>query len=801
MMLKDIKTIRVAGASFDSLNLFDFFDPVDNNAIKSVKGALLYGRNGTGKSTIARAFRQLAGESIPGIKDASFCDNDGKEVILDDDDKKHIFIFDEDYVDKNVRLKQDHLDTIVMLGPALNLAEMIEKAQAEQDKAKKDYEQQDMIYKEYLNKNNVKSPKYYLNNMLDALKGDDNWAGRDRIIKGNRLNTSVKYETYKDFRMLKPSKSKTELIYEYNSKLKELYAARNGDSLIDATVPSVSASYRTYDDEAIQRLLKEKIEKPELTDREKKLFSLLHDGKINALSQSLTVFRKSETIECPYCFQEVTKAYKESLVTSIEKVLSKDVEDHQKALQDFILVPMSIDLSLFEKLEGYQECVDMIAKINDDIQENNNNLSKKIENPYEVININVSTVKNMILQLITALEALERNRVEYNKKVKQTDNIIQELIQINAEIAHYDITDIADQYDKQNREFFEVEKKNKKLKEIYDEKLETVADLEAKRSDIKLALDAINSCMKYIFFADDRLKIEYKDGAYKLISRGKSVKPCDVSVGERNIIGLSYFFTSILDGQEEKDAYNKEYLLVIDDPISSFDIENRIGIMSFLKYKLSLFLEGNQNTKALVMTHDLRTFYDIHKIFEEIIDACKQNNYPHGVKFNRFEIRDGRLYPFSYKKRQEYTEIIKIIYKYANGKADDYELVIGNMMRQALEAFSTFEYKKGIEDVSTNTQILNLLGEPEYVSYYKNLMYRLILHGGSHKEEQIKTMNDFQFFSLISDTEKKKTAKDILCFIYLLNKRHLLEHLEGGEKIESELDSWCQDIKKSAAVI
>ena len=189
MMLKDIKTIRVAGASFDSLNLFDFFDPVDNNAIKSVKGALLYGRNGTGKSTIARAFRQLAGESIPGIKDASFCDNDGKEVILDDDDKKHIFIFDEDYVDKNVRLKQDHLDTIVMLGPALNLAEMIEKAQAEQDKAKKDYEQQDMIYKEYLNKNNVKSPKYYLNNMLDALKGDDNWAGRDRIIKGNRLRT------------------------------------------------------------------------------------------------------------------------------------------------------------------------------------------------------------------------------------------------------------------------------------------------------------------------------------------------------------------------------------------------------------------------------------------------------------------------------------------------------------------------------------------------------------------------------------------------------------------------------------
>ena len=30
------------------------------------------------------------------------------------------------------------------------------------------------------------------------------------------------------------------------------------------------------------------------------------------------------------------------------------------------------------------------------------------------------------------------------------------------------------------------------------------------------------------------------------------------------------------------------------------------------------FLEGNESTKALVMTHDLMTLYDVHKIFEEI---------------------------------------------------------------------------------------------------------------------------------------------------------------------------------------
>ena len=80
-------------------------------------------------------------------------------------------------------------------------------------------------------------------------------------------------------------------------------------------------------------------------------------------------------------------------------------------------------------------------------------------------------------------------------------------------------------------------------------------------------------------------------------------------------------------------------------------------------------------------------------------------------------------------------------------------------------------------------------------------MYRLVLHGGSHREEQIQTMNDFEFFSLMSETEKMRTAKDILCFIYLLNKIHLLVHLNGLNGAEANLKVWCQDIKARAAVI
>lgn len=79
-------------------------------------------------------------------------------------------------------------------------------------------------------------------------------------------------------------------------------------------------------------------------------------------------------------------------------------------------------------------------------------------------------------------------------------------------------------------------------------------------------------------------------------------------------------------------------------------------------------------------------------------------------------------------------------------------------------------------------------------------MYRLVLNNGSHKFEQTVSMSDMNFFSVISDSEKKRTAKDILCFIYLLNKEHILAHLSDisikeKENVESKLTEWCNDIE------
>lgn len=62
--------------------------------------------------------------------------------------------------------------------------------------------------------------------------------------------------------------------------------------------------------------------------------------------------------------------------------------------------------------------------------------------------------------------------------------------------------------------------------------------------------------------------------------------------------------------------------------------------------------------------------------------------------------------------------------------------------------------------------------------------------------DQTKAMADINCFADISKEEKQRTAKEILCFIYLLNKRHLLSHLEGCGNVENLLLG-CTDIKNT----
>ncbi|KNZ42444.1 hypothetical protein [Acetobacterium bakii] len=139
----------------------------------------------------------------------------------------------------------------------------------------------------------------------------------------------------------------------------------------------------------------------------------------------------------------------------------------------------------------------------------------------------------------------------------------------------------------------------------------------------------------------------------------------------------------------------------------------------------------------------------------------------------------------------EYNQLIKLIYDYSSGSSNfvSNDLIIGNVVRRTLEAFSTFEFRKGINEVSCNQDILAPMGNQKYSDYFENLMYRLVLNG-----ERIKSKNELNFFNTISEVEKIRTDKDVLCLINVLNPQHMDAYFRVIPDAISTVNGQCKYI-------
>ena len=145
--------------------------------------------------------------------------------------------------------------------------------------------------------------------------------------------------------------------------------------------------------------------------------------------------------------------------------------------------------------------------------------------------------------------------------------------------------------------------------------------------------------------------------------------------------------------------------------------------------------------------------------------------------------------------------MLEDIYKYAKIEDDKIENelddTIGNTMRKLLEAYSTFNYNKGIEEVTRNKNILEKVEDEDIKQYFENFMYRLILNNESHTFDETRSLN---FYDFISRDEKIKTARSILILLNILDNTHLKSYLDS-EDYTKELKIWENEIipKKTIA--
>ena len=780
-MFEKVKTLHFESEAFQSPSSYDIFPDSKRHT------CLIYGRNGAGKSTLAKAFKNLKGDDADGITSSSLVDQAGTPLTLSEEERKSIYVFDEDYINQKIKIKGDKLESIIMLGEQADIDDNIHELEAEQKQAEETLSQAKKEYSRFTAEKSTDNPYFYLGQALYELKS--HWAVRRKQIRQLSTNAPVSVDKVHTITKHIPPLTMEEAQNEYNEKLKLLNSLRNNECHpITDSIPDLPP----VDEKNINALLLKKVERPELTDRENRMVQLISDGKSDSLKNIRAVFTDPEVSECPFCYQPVTQNYKEHLIESIKAAFNRDVEEHIQELDNAHINPLDIDFSAYYAADKAlcDECKSQLNILNDIISKCNINLEQKKEAPFSPFGLSDIGLDDAYHLLSNSIQSLKIKIQKYNQSISNITNIQRQLNKLNDEIAFYEINQDYTLYLQKNNAKQEADKTvvhaNKECERI-TRQIET---LEQKKEQITIAVDIINSHLRYIFLDKDRLEIKCQDNKYVIKSRGRSVRPGAISVGERNIIALCYFFADMFNGKEEKKQYANETMVVIDDPVSSFDIDNRIGIISFLNRQFRLLLTGNENTRIVLMSHDLQTIDDIEKVFTAI---NKSKKWKKDNKKDFFMLKNNQLEPND-KILNEYQSLIDIVYDYANGNPNGNELTIGNTTRRVAEAFTTFEYKGGIDELLA-PEVLGTIHDDTLRDYFEGRLTKILLHGSSHMESRIKTLTNPGFTAQFSEQDKQNTARDIICLLYLLNKPHMSAYLDKKSDFETTIEQWCEDIR------
>ena len=753
--------------------------------------ALLYGRNGCGKTTVAQGFREYKNAVVSPNVELSPRVN-GAGILAASGQPGSFFVFDEEYVASKVKLKDAGLDAIVLFGEQIELEAQIAETEGKIIAKQAEIDKQKAENHHFADGDDVTAPAFHQNKIRSELKKDTGCAGKGSRIKGQRQNLSVTDLELERIGQLSPTKTQVELQEEFDLRYALFTAVDSTAVTLPTAIQLISPS--GGQGQQAKELLAKVVTLPQWTEREKKIFDLLGGQGIDTAKWYLS---KTETTICDKCLQPISEEYRAAVLHELDCLLNLDVEEFRGELKK-LLVP-EITIFAYEAYRALASYSSVRDRLDDYIKAaiiHNTAIKVKIDNPFVPMDYDDNIGQKAAYDALNlALTALEVDRANYNRTVNQRSKVMLELLSFNDMLAHYAITGMYETLKMQRTAKISADAKlaqrSTELQVLNTKKVQ----LNSQRKNFKLAADEINNSLEYIFYCKGRLTLELGiDQFYHLKVNGHTVAPSKVSCGERNALALSYFFMEIANNSNANAIYTDEVFLVIDDPVSSFDIENRIGVHSLLRWKLGMVLEGCGTSKVLIMTHDINTAFDLEKGLKEIKDRLKGTIK--SADFQLWRFADCAISKIIDNHPNEYTLLLVRIFEYAKTGLGD-SLVIGNIMRRVLEAFATFLYKKGIENLSSDNSVLAILTDP-YREYFKNLMYRLVLHGESHAMEHIQGMRDYGFTSFLSDEEKIRTARDILCLMYLLNEHHVQAHLPSAQP---DIVLWCAAISQARSSV
>ncbi|WP_257160467.1 AAA family ATPase [Corynebacterium cystitidis] len=757
--------------------------------------AIVYGKNGSGKSTIAQALREE--KAIP-------LDDSGKPKQTPLSEVGPVRVFDTDYIDRNVRLNEDeNLNAIILLGQ--DAADDQEAEDVEQELADLEPIVKNMEEALEEKKKDLERTEQILNSSLKFSATKEQWANRAAALRGKN-SVNVTKDVIKSIHQIDPEEfenKESELLETFNDTLRQVQdASKQGPC--DWKPPQIPS---VYDEKSVTNILKEV--PPHHDQEEDSVENRLETLKLSRsqLEEIRDTFDDARTF-CPTCTQAVTDDHKKNIVIAVNKILRNMSTSSvsQKAEKEISEVPSDrFDLELPEEIrwepsfsKRYEEAKDAFVQEIDRITAL---LKQKVDNPDSIPNINQWTLDTHRERLADIYEEAETVVNAHNKTASSIEDKRESLEKINYQLAALECREHLDALTKSENKRQKADQKLEEKKKDKRQLKSRLNTLRANENQEAIALEKINSFLDLVF-GPSRLNLAHSDQkGYRVLSRGNSILPSQLSTGEQNVLALCYFLVETKDQETFDESLTKSQLIVLDDPISSFDSDNKYGMVKLLSLIFRKILAKDSRTNVLLLTHDISVAYDLSKITS---NAFADGSFT-------WEYRNNKIVPANFSNYDVYVDILERMYRFGIMQEEGINIT-SNEVRRIWEAFVRFEVGENPTDAANSKAVREFLSDlhTEYKIFLDAFPGRVFINPDSHSTMNIQTL-DFQLRPTLPTQQQQHFVAEILVFIHLISPIHIPSRLcprfsrdsreLSREDIKAELDKLAGETLSTAKIL
>ena len=498
--------------------------------------------------------------------------------------------------------------------------------------------------------------------------------------------------------------------------------------------------------------------------------------------ESLIRFLESHPEACDRCLrgfsEEEVRRLKEAAKKYVEELRTRSNSTNLQALTEDVLpmpelpheasVPPELRTSYRHAYESY---ANEIRRINTEI-------SRKVDEPSKAVSIDFSALDEAVQEFERQNDEVTKLVLSHNQTVRTAESRRQVASAQNLHIASLENAPLLRDLLKFELENASVQLEMDQLTVKIEGKRKRLRRLKQKLQHVGIALDEINKRL-HIVFGEDRLNLVPADRGYQVFSRGKPVRPEDLSTGERNILGLCYFFVATARGRSMAEHYRAQNIVVLDDPISSFDIDNKYGVMVLIVSELARYFAPSSNSLFLIMTHDLSVAYDLSKALNSITTP------------GLFELEQNELVERAFDDVDIYRATLSKIYHSVVERRPEGIDLMG--LRRVYEAFVKFHFNAGIGDALGHNALLNHfndVGSAER-NFIDVFLASPFMNRGAHEELSILAL-DFYSTPPLSDDDKLKFARQALLFVHIVSPWHIAARIrdkkDEQDAVKRQLD-------------